>query len=158
MQPRSITTALLLLVGIGLAAPSAQSTDPRVGTWRVNVAKSKYNPGPPPKSHTLKVEASGQGEKIASEMVMADGTRIAQQYTASFDGKDYPLTGSPIADMVMLKRVDAHTTERVDKKGGKTMQTIRRVVSKDGKTMTATIKGTNAQGQTVNNVVVFEKQ
>jgi hypothetical protein len=72
--------------------------------------------------------------------------------------KDYPLTGSDLADTVSLKRIDAHTSERTDKKGGKIVQTFRRVVSKDGKTMTVTIKGTNAQGQTVNNVVVFEKQ
>lgn len=49
-------------------------------------------------------------------------------------------------------------SERTDKKGGKGTQTFRRVVSRDGKTMTVTIKGTNAQGQTVSNVVVFEKQ
>jgi len=48
-------------------------------------------------------------------------------------------------------------SERTDSKGGKAVQTFIRVVSKDGKTMTVTIKGTNAQGQAVNNVVVFEK-
>jgi hypothetical protein len=37
-------------------------------------------------------------------------------------------------------------------------QTLRRVVSKDGKTMTVTTKGTNAQGQAVNNVAVFAKE
>ena len=56
-----------------------------------------------------------------------------------------------------LKRVDANTSERTDSKGGKAVQTFIRVVSKDGKTMTVTIKGTNAQGQAVKNVVVFEK-
>ena len=137
---------------------SAQGSDPRIGTWKLNVAKSKYSPGPAPQSQTLKVEASGQGEKVTSDVVGADGTRTTTQYTASFDGKDSQLTGSPIADTVSLKRVDARTTERTDKKGGKVAQTITRVVSADGKMMTATVKGTNAQGQAVNNVVVFEKQ
>ena len=68
------------------------------------------------------------------------------------------MKGSAVADMVTLKRVDSHTTERVDSKGGKTTTTYHRVVSKDGKTMTVTTKGTNAQGQATNNVVVFEKQ
>ena len=95
---------------------------------------------------------------MTAEFVNADGTRTTTQYTANFDGKDYPLTGSQIADTVSLKRINARTTDRTDKKGGTVAQTLRRVVSQDGKTMTVTTKGTNAQGQAVNNVVVFGKE
>ena len=95
---------------------------------------------------------------MTTEFVNADGTRTTTQYTANFDGKDSPLTGSAIADTVSLKRSNARTTVRTDKKGGTVVQTLRRVVSKDGKTMTVTTKGTNAQGQAVNNVALFEKQ
>ncbi|PYM32361.1 MAG: hypothetical protein DME15_14200 [Candidatus Rokuibacteriota bacterium] len=95
---------------------------------------------------------------MTAEFVNADGTRTTSQYTANFDGKDRPLTGSAVADTVSLKRIDARTTDRTDKKGGKMVQTLKRVVSQDGKTMTVTVKGTNAQGQAVNNVVVFDKQ
>jgi hypothetical protein len=129
-----------------------------VGTWKLNVAKSKYDPGPPPQSQTLKVEAVGKGEKVTSETLTADGKKVTVTYTANFDGKDYPLTGSPMADTVSLKRRDARTTERTDKKGGKVVQVLTRVVSVDGKTMTVTLKGTNPQGQAVNNVIVFDKQ
>jgi len=150
---------LAVLVGADVASLSAQTTDPRVGTWKLNVAKSKYDPGPAPQSQTLKVEASGKGEKITSEVVAADGKRTTTTYTANFDGKDYPITGSALgADKVSLKRIDARTSERTDKKNGKPVVTIRRVVSADGKTMTATSKGTNAEGKPMNNVAVFEKQ
>jgi hypothetical protein len=137
---------------------SAQASDPRIGTWKLNVAKSKYSPGPAPQALTVNVEPSGKGEKVTTEFANADGTRTTTEYTANFDGKDYPLTGSQIADTVSLKRSNARTTVRTDKKGGTVAQTLRRVVSKDGKTMTVTTKGTNAQGQAVNNVAVFEKQ
>jgi hypothetical protein len=147
-----------IVLGADIASLSAQASDPRIGTWKANVAKSKYSPGPAPQSLTVIVEPSGQGEKVTTEAVNADGTRTTVQYTANFDGKDYPLTGSPIADAVSLKRIDARTTERTDKKGGTAAQTVTRVVSQDGKTMTATVKGTNAQGQVVNSVIVFEKQ
>jgi hypothetical protein len=129
-----------------------------MGTWKLNAAKSKYSPGPAPQALTVKVEPSGQGEKVTAEFVNADGTRTTTEYTANFDGKDNPLTGSQIADTVSVKRINARTTERTDKKGGKVAQTLRRVVSQDGKTMTVTTKGTNAQGQAVNNVAVFEKE
>src|SRR5437016_14551049 len=86
------------------------------------------------------------------------GREGATQYTANFDGKDNPLTGSQIADTVSLKRIDQRTSERTDKKAGAVAQTLRRVVSQDGKMMTVTVKGKNAQGQDVNNTLVFEKQ
>ena len=153
-----VVLALSALLGADIANVSAQASDPRIGTWKLNAAKSKYSPGPAPQALTVNVEPSGKGEKVTTEFVNADGTRTTTEYTANFDGKDYPLTGSQIADTVSLKRSNARTTVRTDKKGGKVAQTLRRVVSKDGKTMTVTTKGTNAQGQAVNNVAVFEKQ
>jgi hypothetical protein len=154
-----VAVVLVAVLGADIERLSAQASDPRIGTWKLNVAKSKYTPGPPPQSQMLKIEPSGQGEKVTSEVVAADGASTTMTvYTANFDGKDYPLTGSPMADMVSLKRIDARTTERTDKKGGTVAQTIRRVVSADGKTMNVTVKGKNAQGQEMSNVIVFEKQ
>ena len=60
--------------------------------------------------------------------------------------------------MVSLKRIDARTTVRTDKKGGKVLATRTRVVSQDGKTLTITSKGTNAQGQAFNEVGVYDKR
>jgi len=155
-----VVVAIGVVLGIGVVDLSAQMNDPRIGTWKLNVAQSKYSPGPAPQSLMLKVEAAaGQGEKTTSDFVNADGTRTTTQYTANFDGKASPLTGSQFgADMVSLKRIDVRTTERTDKKGDKVVQVLTRVVSQDGKTMTVTTKGTNAQGQAMNNVGVFEKQ
>jgi len=154
---RSALTVGVILVA-GLSILSAQGVDPRVGSWQLNVAKSKYSPGPAPKSLTLKVEVAGKGEKVTSETVSATGDKTVVEYTADYDGKPHPLKGSTEADMVTLKRIDSHTTERVDSKGGKTITTYHRVVSKDDKTMTVTTKGTDAKGQPTSSVIVFEKQ
>ena len=107
---------------------------------------------------TAKIEAAGEGEKLTADGVRGDYTPIRVEYTAQYDGKDHPITGSPMADTVSLKRLDANTTERTDKKGGKVTQTLTRKVSSDGKTLTVTYKGTDAKGQPINNVGVFEKQ
>jgi len=153
-----VVLAIGMVLGLSVVDLSAQMNDPRIGTWKLNVAKSTYSPGPAPQSLTVKVEGAGQGEKATADFVNADGSRTTTLYTANFDGKDSPLTGSPAGDMVSLKRIDAQTTERTDKKGDKVVQVLARVVSTDGKTMTVTTKGTNAQGQAVNNVAVFDKQ
>jgi hypothetical protein len=137
---------------------SAQATDPLIGTWKLNVEKSKFDPGPGPKSATVKFEAAGQGIKVTTDGVSADGKSTHTEYTASFDGKDYPITGSPTADTVALKRIDASTTERTDKKGGKVVATLTRKVDPTGKVLTITVKGTNAEGKPVSNTMVYEKQ
>jgi hypothetical protein len=153
-----VIVTLGVVLGASLVRVSAQASNPRIGTWKLNVEKSKYSPGPAPQSVTMKIEAAGEGEKATTEGVNAAGTATMTQYTAQYDGKDYPITGSQNADTVALKRIDARTLERTDKKGDKMVATSTRVISADGKTMTVTTKGTNAQGQAVNNVTVWDKQ
>ena len=137
----------------------AQTPDPQVGTWKLNLAKSKYNPGPAPKSATTKIEAAGAGTKIVVDQSPADGPIRHWELTANYDGKDAPVTGdNPDADMIARTRVDASTVKSISKKGGKTTITQTSAVSSDGKTRTVTTTGTNGAGQTVNNVAVYDKQ
>src|SRR5207244_11679992 len=80
------------------------------------------------------------------------------EYTAKFDGKHYPTSGLPNADTVALERPDASTIRSTLKKGDQVVMTVTSVISKNGKTRTSTFKGKDAQGQDVNNVVVYDKQ
>ena len=105
------------LAGVGvaclaaLASVSAQSPNPHIGAWRVNVAKSKYTPGPAPQSQTVKYEAADGGLKLTSDGVDATGAKTHAEYTAKFDGKPYAVKGNPNADMITIKQVDARTLE-----------------------------------------------
>jgi hypothetical protein len=152
--------SIIVATALGIAASraSGQAADPAVGTWTLNVAKSTYKPGPAPKSLSVKIEAAGQGIKSTSDGVNADGSKTHSEYTANYDGKDYPLNGMADADTVSLKRMDANTTERTDKKAGKVVRTYTRKVAADGKTMTATIKGTDEKGRAIDNTVVLERK
>jgi hypothetical protein len=137
----------------------AQAGDPQVGTWKLNIAKSKYSPGPAPKSATTKIEAAGAATKVIVDQVQADGTVRHWEFTANYDGKDTPVTGNnPDADMVARTRVDANTVKTISKKGGKVTTSQTSAVSSDGKTRTVTTTGTNAAGKAVNNVAVYDKQ
>ena len=88
------------------------------GTWKMNSGKSKYSPGPAPKSVTLKIESEGDNIKISTDGIDAAGNPTHVAYTAKYDGKDYPVTGSPNADTVAVKRIDAGTTQSTLKKTG----------------------------------------
>lgn len=135
----------------------AQSKDSRMGTWKLDVEKSKYSPGPAPKSLTITFEPAGKGVKLTTQQVNADGSTAATEYTANYDGKDYSLKGSPSADTTSLKKIDARTVLRTDKKDGKAVATLRSVLAKDGKTYTVTVKAKTPKGEPVNNTLVFER-
>jgi hypothetical protein len=132
--------------------------DQHSGTWKMNPAKSKYSPGPAAKNITLKVESDEKGVKIDSEGTDGEGNPTHVQYDAKLDGKDYPVTGIPYGDMVVVKRIDAKTIQTTIKKGDQVVMTVTSKVSADGKTRTSTFNGKDAQGHAVHNVVVYDKQ
>ena len=147
----------LLFVALALNVPVA-AADQQSGVWKMDPAKSKYDPGPAAKSITLKIESDGDNIKYSSDGIDAAGNPTHMEYTAKYDGKDYPITGNPNADTVALERTDDNTIRSTLKKDGQVVMTVTSVVSNDGKTRTSTFKGKNAKGQDVNNILVYNKQ
>ena len=148
----------MLIVGFAGLELLAQATDPLIGTWELNAAKSTFKTGPRLKSSTRTFEAVPNGLKYSGKSVRDDGTTSATQWTAIFDGKDYPVTGDPSADTISLKRVDRFNTEGTFKKAGKVISHLTRVVTKDGKVWTLAVEGTDAQGKPYSYVLVFDKK
>jgi hypothetical protein len=150
---------LALLAVLAASAGAAAADDPMLGSWKLNVAKSKFGSGPAIKEETNQVEPfGGNGIKLTAQITRADGTKVTESYAGTFDGKEFSVGGDPNVDAAYLKRIDAHTMERINKKAGKPTTTMKYVVSQDGKTKTVTISGTTAKGEAVNTVLVFEKQ
>jgi hypothetical protein len=151
--------AVTLLAVVGSSAVRAQS-NPLVGTWKLNVEKSKYEPGPAPKSLTRTVEAQGAGVKYTFVGVAADGKPIAYGFSVQFDGKDNPISGSipSGADTISAKRTDSNHYVATLKKGDKVIGTSKVTVSKDGTLTTVDSTGTNASGAKVHEVQVYDKQ
>jgi hypothetical protein len=156
---------LFLLTILGLSAvtsgPLMAQANPFVGTWKLNVAKSKFGSAPAPKSQTREVVAAGTGAKYTFTGVGADGSAIEYSFTTNFDGKDAAVTGTGMpggADAIAIKRVSTHKTAGTLKKGGKEIGHAESEVSKDGKvaTVKTTVKG--ADGKEVSAVSVYDKQ
>jgi len=97
------------------------------------------------------------GMKIAVDVAPADGAAQHWEMTVHYDGKEYPVTGNPNADMMSAKKIDDHTGESTFKKDGKVTATNVRKLSADGKTLTITSKGTTVDGKPRHDVQVFEK-
>jgi hypothetical protein len=150
---------IALFAVVGTSALQAQSNS-LVGTWKLNAAKSKFDPGPAPKSLTRKVEAEGDGVKYTFEGEGADGKPLSYGFSVKFDGKDNPIMGSMPsgADTISAKRIDANTYEATLKKGGKEIGKAKVTVSKDGKVTTVDSKGTTAAGAKTHDVQVYDKE
>jgi len=149
-----IFAALVIVLAAG-SVLLAQS-NPFVGTWKLNLASSKYNPGPPPQSQTRTWDASGM---VMVNGVGASGKPFSYGYSIKGDGKDYPTMGAipNKADMISTKKVDANTYEAKFTKGGKQVETTTFTVSNGGKTLTIHAMGSPDAGF-VENVQVLDKQ
>ncbi len=152
----------VLVVGIAAlvvtSVASAQTPDPIVGTWKLDVAKSTYKPGPAPKSSTLMIEPAGKGLKVAIDSVTADGSPLKWGFTTLRDGKEEaPVTGNPAFDVVTSTKASATTGTNVYKKAGKVVMTTKVAIDAGGKTMTLTSTGTDPKGQAIHNVAIYTK-
>jgi len=154
MKTRSVVLTLVLcLVGLGI---SFAAENPQMGTWKLNEAKSKI-PAGGFKNDTVVYAADGDNVKVTTDGTLADKP-VHTEWTGKFDGKDYPLTGDPMADSRSYTQVNDRTLSLDNKKDGKSVVTGKIVVSKDGKTRTLTTKGKDAKGKTMTSTAVYDKQ
>src|SRR3954451_4783857 len=134
-------------LSIALTAFAAFGADNTLGTWKLNVAKSKLASNPSPlKALTAVREASGDGVKVTNTGERADDGKVDTSYTAKYDGSESTVAGTGLQyDRISIKQVNADTfTDERKKAGGRYHATGRTVISNGGKTMTITIKGANA--------------
>ena len=153
-----VVVAVLTLSSAGIFGQAKPDSKVLMGTWKLNVEKSKFNPGPGPKSQTLTWKPSGTGFSFTVDTINAQGQTTQSQSAGTFDGKPYTFKAANFSGMRTTKWVDAFTLEEVDTVDGKVRVSRTGVLSKDGKVLTVTGKGMNAQGQPTNNMTVYEKQ
>jgi hypothetical protein len=158
-----ILAAVILTAGIAATvslhaaqAPPAASDDHIIGTWQLDVAKSKYSPGPGPVSETRTYRRGPNGIEGMIQRRFADGRTDRIEYVAEYD-REYPVMGTQDYDHILLKRINARTAEAVLSHAGRLFGTARRVIDESGKTMTITFKRDSSGGTTVNNTAFYEK-
>lgn len=155
-----LSAALSLVLASSAAMLAQTQKDTHIGTWKLNVAKSRFNPGPGYKSETRIYEPTADGYKFQGERVNQDGSTQKYGFTFKYDNKDYPVTGKDPggADTIAVKLVDASNIESTSKKGRDVLYTSKVVVSQDGKFMTITTKGKNPDGEPFDNLQVYDRQ
>jgi hypothetical protein len=156
LESVAVVVLAVLVSGVLLA-----QSNPYIGTWKLNTAKSRFSLAPAPKELTQTFEAHGDGVKVSTEGTAADGSHTAYSYMANYDGKDNPVSGTGApggADTIALKRLNPNITESTWRKAGKVVRTARSVVSDDGKVRGVTSRGTDPNGLPGRDLIVFDKQ
>jgi hypothetical protein len=151
---KTLLVGAILAIGTG----TALAADAVAGTWKLNVAKSTFAPGPAPKSQTRTYSESAQGMTLTLKTTAADSKESTVTLTFKDDGKPYPVRGNPDFDMVSVSRVDPLTVHSTQTKAGAFVGSGMRTVSKDGKTLTFAQRGTHAGGGKYDDVLVYDRQ
>jgi hypothetical protein len=126
-----------------------------LGTWRLDLAKSSYFPGPPVKSETRTYTADKEGVKGVITRVHADGRVETIEYRANAD-REQAVTGTPAYDSIKLRKLDDHTWDSTLSHAGMVFGTARRTISPDGRSMTITFERKTSQ-DTVRNIAVYQR-
>jgi hypothetical protein len=156
-----LSSVLLLCLAASGLAGALWAVDPFVGTWKVDLAKSKTSyplEVPLQGSFTTKVEGQNNGIKVVEDLAWANWNTVQRRWTAKYDGKDYPVEGDPRMDAISLKKTNPNTIDYVVTKSGKQFASGKWIVSKDGKTSTNTGSTTVDKGPIYTYDFFLEKQ
>lgn len=154
MKQLLVFAAVAVVVASGVLLAQ---TNPFIGTWKLNPAKSKFTSGAPAKQEMVSIQMVGDQDQVTVTGTAADGSPISMKYETPDKGGAGKFLAGPF-DGASGKVINDSTREITWVKGGKEMVHLHATVSKDARTTRITVKGTNAQGNPVSGVEVFEKQ
>ena len=128
-----------------------------LGEWKLNLEKSKFEPGPSPASETHIYEAAPGGQISTRVWIGRDGRKLTDRMVMIFDDKWHPLPGHRHADEICTREISDHIVVSTFKRKGEVVMTSTRVISADGKVITITLDGMGVEGK-IHNGRLLEKQ
>ena len=146
------------MLACSLRALAVDADDPILGVWKLNLARSKYIPGPPPRSQTRTYRLKDDEIFVTIDTVDAHGQRQPTiEFPERYDGKEYPVKGSALGDMLTLKRINNYLSEATVSHAGTVVALTRRIITDEGKTLMLIYQEPSTE-HPVDNVIVYERQ
>jgi len=144
-----------------IRAAKDTADNPWNGTWKLNADRSKAPGGqiPHPTSTNI-IEIQGETMHLVAEHTNTSGKLEKVEYTAKFDGKEYPVQATPPGPQpytISLKQIDSRTREFVEVIGTFTIEG-RDILSEDGRSFDRIVNSKDAAGNDTSVLQVFEKQ
>ena len=153
-------TLLLMAISLFVLSTAAWAQqDSIIGNWKLNLAKTKYDGGAPPKERIQKFESDGaDGIKFTADVVNANDSKGHNESAFKLDGKIYPFKGVANRDGISVRRIDPLTYKVLYTNKGEPDQINYYLVSKDGKTLTTHSVGLTGENQVYHRLMVYDKQ
>jgi hypothetical protein len=150
-------TLLVLVAGLVWSAGLTAQSDPFLGIWDINLAKSSITRGAPPKFETI-VNVAEPGGFRSMLSVVTDKSTSVEIHHDNFDGNFHQTEAADPREL-SFKRVDQRTIISDTRRNGQITVNRRFELSADGKTMTVTASGTTGGGQKYeNDTRVYERK
>ena len=156
MKIRNIVLTVVLCLLVFSVCYAAEN--PNIGTWKLNESKSKIPAGVAKNTTVVYSAAAGDMFTVTTDGVDGSGNPAHSEWTGKFDGKPYPVTGSPSVDARAVTAKGDRTLEVDNMKGGKSVGTGKVELAKDGKSRTLETEGTSPDGKKVHAKFVYDKQ
>ena len=153
---RLFTAVSVFVLVLLVSSVSSAQNDPRIGTWKLNVAKSHFSEGAAATAGTRTYTEANGVYTLDQKMTGADGKEESGQAQYQ-NGKEIKQAGGPV-DATVAKKISARIWNFELKKDGKVVGRVHRVVSADGKTLTVHNTGTRLGGASGDETLVFDKQ
>jgi polyphosphate kinase 2 (PPK2 family) len=153
---KKLVLGLMVLGFVG----TVSAADLFTGTWKLNVAKSKFTAGMEVKALSVVIVEKGANLAISATGTDGAGKASSVKYTVPTQGGAVSYTeGAPASGATAVtKRVDASTIDGTSSLNGKEIGTTHATVSADGRTLTRVVKGMDANGKAFTNTEVYERQ
>lgn len=145
-----------LLAAMLFASP-AFAADPIVGTWTLDVAKSKFSPDAALVAATRTYSEADGLYTLDQKLTSADGKETSLR-TKYRDGKEEKQTATRFVDATVARKIDANTWDFDLKKNGRVVGHVHRTVSPDGKTLTVHNTGMQVSGVVGDQTLVFDRK
>jgi hypothetical protein len=152
MSLKTLLTALALCTLL-----TAAESDPVLGVWKLNLARSRFNPGPAPRNQTRTYVQTPKGIQVTIHSTDLKGRASTIEFPEKYDGKDYAVEGSDVADALAMVRINDYMAEATMKHGGMVVATARRLITDEGKTLVISFKELSSE-HPVDNELVYDKQ
>lgn len=152
MSLKTLLTALTLCAFLSAGEP-----DPILGVWKLNLARSRFNPGPAPRSQSRTYIETPQGIQVTIRSVGVNGSSSTIEFPEKYDGRDYPVQGSDVADALALVRINNLMAEATLKHAGRVVATAKRVITDEGKTLIISYAEPSLE-HPVDNQLVYDRQ
>lgn len=147
-----ISRFALLSGAVIILVAQTEHITPFTGTWKLNLAKSNFNPGPPFKSFTITFTPDGTRHL---DLIGADGQPIKVLLPWS-DGKEVHVTG--MENATAISKIQGNTFHDIWKQNGRIIEDVHGTVSSDGRTLTATVDARYQEDRPIHNHLTFKKQ